>query len=505
MRRNHRLLGFAALMAALLHAAVGICQEPPPHVRAPLTPDQAAAVAGQNAFAIDLFHELRTAGAGENLLVSPFSISTALAMTYAGARNNTAAQMADVLHFALPDDRLHAALGSLIADLNVPRPGYEMAIANRLFGQHGMPFEQPFLDINSQSYGAPLEPTDFAADPDAARIHINDWVADQTRDRIQDLLPAGSINGLTRLVLTNAVYFDGQWKYQFDPEDTRDAAFHISAGNQIQAPLMFQKAKFRHGSFAGYQMLEMPYSGDDLSMVVMLPDEVDGLTELESKLSIDVFQQRVGSLQEKEVDVHLPKFTFSDEFNLGRTLQDMGMTDAFVAGQADFDGIADRSLFDLYITGVFHKTFIDVNEVGTEAAAATGVVIGITSVPPPPPVFRADHPFLFALRDVHSGSLLFFGRLNKPEIAAANSVPPGLEGDFNYDGVVDTGDYIVWRNDDRTQASYDKWRMHFGQSIGTGAGLPNAEALAAVPEPNTLVMFAILAVVTLFRQRRAVR
>ena len=161
-------------------------------------------------------------------------------MTYAGARNSTAAQMADVFHFDLPSDRLHAAMGSLIADMNVPRPGYEMAIANRLFGQHDVPFKQPFLDINSQSYGAPLEPLNFAGNPNAARLHINDWVAEQTHDRIEDLLPAGAVDGLTRLVLTNAVYFNGQWKYQFDPEDTRNAAFHISPTEQVQSPMMFQ-------------------------------------------------------------------------------------------------------------------------------------------------------------------------------------------------------------------------------------------------------------------------
>src|SRR5688572_15323682 len=393
MCRSRVLLGVGALLASFLHAATANCQ-PQPHQRMPLTADQRSAVAGQNAFAIDLFHELRTVDAGKNLLVSPFSVSTALAMTYAGARNSTAAQMADVLRFDLPDDKLHAALGSLIADLNVPRAGYEMAIANRLFGQHGMPFKQPFLDINSQSYGAPLEPLDFAADPNAGREHINDWVTDQTRDRMEDLLPPGSVNPLTRLVLTNAVYFDGQWKYQFDPDDTSDAPFHISPTQQVQAPTMFQRAEFRYGSFDNFQMLEMPYSGDDLSMVIMLPEQKDGLAELESELTIDMFQESVDSLQKEEVDVHLPKFTFSDEVDLASTLSDMGMTDAFDPMQADFDGIADRALFDLYITGVFHQAFIDVNEVGTEAAAATGVVIGPTSVPPPPPVFRADHPFL---------------------------------------------------------------------------------------------------------------
>ncbi|HEX2473935.1 MAG TPA: serpin family protein [Lacipirellulaceae bacterium] len=493
MCRLQKLIAVSALACSFLLSAVGVCQT---HERASLTPDQRTAVAGQNAFAIDLFHQLRANKSGENLLVSPFSISTALAMTYAGARNDTAAQMADMLHFGLPDDQLHSALGSLIGDLNVSRTGYEMAIANRLFGQHDTPFKQPFLDVNAQSYGAPLESMDFVANSAAARIHINDWVAEQTNDRIKDLLPPGSVNELTRLVLTNAVYFDGKWKYQFDPDNTRDAAFHISQTQQVQAPTMYQKAEFRHGSFDSFQMLEMPYSGDDLSMVIMLPHQSDGLAQLESQLTTDLFQQCVESLQKEEVDVHLPKFTFTDDFDLAGTLQDMGMTDAFDPGRANFDGIADRSVYDMHIAGVFHKTFIDVNEVGTEAAAATGVIIGITSVPPPPPVFRADHPFLFALRDVHSGSLLFLGRLNEPEHLAASANPPTFNGDYNGDGVVDGADYVVWRKNDGTPAGYDAWRANFGRTMGSAA-LSNA----AVPEPSgaNLLMAAFLVVTALTR------
>jgi serpin B len=493
------LLRIGAVLASISTSTVAICQQPPPHQRAALTADQRTAVAGQNAFAIDLFHELRTADAGKNLLVSPFSISTALSMTYAGARNSTASQMADALHIDLPDDRHHAAAGSLIADLNVPRAGYEMAIANRLFGQHDMPFEQPFLDINSQAYGAPLEPLDFATDPNSARLHINDWVAEQTHDLIKDLLPAGSVNPLTRLVLTNAVYFNGKWKYQFDPEDTEDAAFHVSPTTQIQTPMMFQRAEFRYGSFDNFQMLELPYSGDDLSMVIMLPKQSDGLAALESQLSIESFQESVDALQEEEVDVHLPKFTFSDDFNLGSTLQDLGMTDAFDPSRADFDGIADRRLYDLHISGVFHKTFIDVNEVGTEAAAATGVVIGPTSVPPPPPIFRADHAFLFALRDAHSGSLLFFGRLNEPEILTSSSTPTLLDGDYNEDGIVDGADYVVWRNDDGTQAAYEAWRANFGRSMSAGS-----LSEAAVPEPS-LGMLILDTAIALFLRRHVGR
>jgi hypothetical protein len=263
--------------------------------------------------------------------------------------------------------------------------------------------------------------------------------------------------------------------------------------------MMYQQASFRYGSFDQFQMLEMPYSGDDLSMVIMLPNQLNGLAELESQLSIDLFQESVASLQEQDVKLHLPKFTFSDQFNLTSILQELGMTDAFVPGIADFDGIADRELFDLHISGVFHKTFIDVNEVGTEAAAATGVVVGVTSIPPPPPVFRADHPFLFALRDAHSGSLLFVGRLNRPEIVATSSIPTGLQGDYNGDGIVDVADYVVWRNDDGTQAGYDTWRAHFGQTTAVNGSL----STAGVPEPASLVFCLVAAIFTLCFRRRA--
>jgi serpin B len=476
MARLHDLVLAVALLTAFCHATSALAQ---PHERAPLTADQAIAVAGNNAFAIDLFHELRAIDPHKNLLASPYSVSTALAMTYAGARHRTAQQMADVLHVNLPDDRFHAALGGLIADYNVPRTGYEMSVANRLFGQQHMPFRQPFLDINRHSYGAPLEEVNFASDPEGARVHINDWVADQTRERIQDLLPPGSIDGLTRLVLTNAIYFNGHWKYQFDPDETRDAAFHVGPHDTIQTPTMHQRAEFRYGSFGNFQMLEMPYTGDDLSMVIMLPAQPDGLAELQSHLTLELFEQSVSSLHEQEVDVYLPKFSYSDEVNLAQTLQHMGMTDAFDLSHADFDGIADRDLYDLYITGVFHKAFIDVNEVGTEAAAATGVVIGVTSVPPPPPEFRANHPFLFALRDVHSGSLLFFGRVVEPEIVAPAAAPPPLAGDFNGDGVVDAADYIVWRKSGgENQAAYHDWRTNFQRVAGAGSS-----AATAVPEP----------------------
>jgi serpin B len=350
-------------------------------------------------------------------------------MTYAGARGRTAQQMAEVLRFSLPDDRLHPAFGELIQDLDAVREGYELRIANRLFGQKEFAFRQPFLDLTGEHYSAPLESLDFVKNPDGSREHINHWVEEKTNGKIRDLLPEGSIRDTTRLVLTNAIYFNGKWKYKFDKDDTRDELFYAADGTASNVEMMFQKGRFRYGKFDGFQLLEMPYAGDDLSMVVMLPDAMDGLPALEASLTPDLIEKSLAAMWERDVLVHLPKFKFEATFGLGGTLQDMGMVDAFES--ADFSGIGDGGLA---ISDVLHKAFIDVNEAGTEAAAATAVIIGVTDAcfdcsPPPPPVFRADHPFLFVLRDMHSGSLMFLGRVTQPgesEIGQFANVPePG--------------------------------------------------------------------------------
>lgn len=400
-----------------------------PHARAPLLPAVSAAAKANNEFAFDLFAELRAGkSSGDNMLASPLSISTALGMTYAGARGETARQIASVLGFdQIPGGGVHDAYGGWITDLNTPREGYELAVANRLFGQQGFAFRQPFLDQVSSAYGAPLEELDFYGHPDPAREHINAWVESQTRDRIRNLLPQGSITSDTRLVLTNALYFNGKWKYEFDEADTQERSFFTTGAAEIQVDTMMQSNRFRYGDFDGYQMLEMPYAGDDLSMVVVLPDAVDGLAALESTLTAGEFQANVDNLTMQTVNVFLPKFTFGDQASLRPPLESLGMTDAFA--NADFSGIAPEA--DLSISDVLHKTFIDVSESGTEAAAATAVVIGVTSIPvnpPPPAVFNADHPFLFAIRDNHTGGLLFLGRMADPGQAQLAAVPEPSAG-----------------------------------------------------------------------------
>lgn len=400
-----------------------------PHVRAPLSADVGTVVAGNNAFALDLYRRLSSgAQPSDNLLVSPLSISTALGMTYAGARARTAQQMANVLHFTLPGDRLHAAFGELMRDLGKDREGYQLSIVNRLFGQAGYPFKQPFLDTTGNDYGAPLEPVDFKSDHEAARLRINDWVEDRTHDKIRDLLPKGSIDDKARLVLTNAIYFDGSWKHEFDKAATRFEPFYANGGD-APVSMMNQLRHFQYADLPSFQMLEMPYAGDDLSLVALLPKERGGLAGLEASLTPDLWNSSVAALGETNVIVTLPKFKFDSSFSLADSLKELGMTDAFDKHLADFRDIADPLDEKLVISKVLHKTLIDVNEEGTEAAGATAVVmIGVTSAcycpPPPPKEFRADHPFLFALRDRHSGSLLFLGRVTDPGALAATAAAP---------------------------------------------------------------------------------
>jgi serpin B len=392
----------------------------PPTQRATLSPDVNSLVAGNNRFAFSLFQHVASASQSDgNMLISPFSISSALAMTYAGARGNTASQMASVLGFNLPDDRLHPAYGELLADLTTPREAYQLSVANRLFGQAGYPFKQSFLDVTSQDYRAPLEPTDFVHDAEGSRLHINDWVADQTHDKIKDLLPQGSVTSDTRLVLTNAIYFNGKWNSKFDEQYTADRPFVSADGTSTPVKTMFQQHEFRYGQFDGYKMLEMPYAGLDLSMVIVLPTAANGLNDVAGSLSSDMLAQNLSSMHQSNVNVFLPKFKFDASFSLGKTLRGMGMTDAFL--DPDFSGISDQGLA---ISDVIHKAYIDVNEAGTEAAAATAVVIGVTCAcgPPQPQLFNADHPFLFALRDTHSGSLLFMGRVMRPGSASITSL-----------------------------------------------------------------------------------
>jgi serpin B len=374
--------------------------------------DKAEAAKGNNKFAMDLYHKL--AGEKGNLFFSPASISTALAMTYAGARGETASQMAKTLHFTLDEPKLHPALGALLFDLNAQNKdqGNKLSMANALWAQKGHPFEPEFVKLNKDNYGAGLNEVDFREAAEQARETINAWVAKQTQDRIKDLLSEGVLTPQTRLVLTNAIYFKGIWANKFTKEATREAPFHFSAMEKVNVPLMTQTDKFNYLDGKSFQALQLPYKGKNLSMVVLLPQKVDGLAELEKSLTAEQLTTWLGKLHEREVIVSLPRFQLTSEFSLKETLSKLGMPLAF-SPEANFSGIDGQK--DLYLSAVVHKAFVDVNEEGTEAAAATGAVARTLSVQvDPTPIFKADHPFLFLIRDERTGSILFLGRVINP-------------------------------------------------------------------------------------------
>jgi serpin B len=373
--------------------------------------DIQSAVSGNTAFALDLYQQLKAAEG--NLFFSPYSISVALAMTYAGARGNTATQMAQTLHFTLDQSQPHPAFAELEARLNsVQQKGrVKLGVANSLWPQKKYDFLPEFLALAREYYGVEITPVDYVNATEAARSMINEWVETKTEKKITDLIPPGILDDLTRLVLVNAIYFKGDWSSQFDKRNTSDAPFWVMPGESIIVPMMNQTREMRYARRDGLQILELPYAGDDLSMVVLLPDENDGLDELHAALTAGRLEKWTDDLWEMEVNVFLPKFKTTSAFNLNDELRIMGMPDAF-DNTADFSGMNGTKW--LVIAAVLHKAFVDVNEEGTEAAAATAVVMRAKSMPAPPVVFRADHPFLFLIRDNVTRSILFLGRVVNP-------------------------------------------------------------------------------------------
>jgi serine protease inhibitor len=375
--------------------------------------NKTAAVAGNTAFAFDLYGRLRSQEG--NLFLSPYSISTALAMTYGGARGETAAQMAKAMHFGLAQEKLHPAFAALGSELQaIQQKGQvKLAVANSLWPQKGHGFLPAYLDLCRINYGVSVTPLDFIGAAEPARQTINAWVEDKTNRKIQELLKPGILNEATRLVLVNAIYFKGNWSSQFDKQMTEAGPFHVSAGKTVETPMMQVTKEFRYADSPEAQVLELPYAGDDLSMLVLLPRDANGLAAFEQTLSPDKLYAWIRSLRSREVRLWLPKFKTTSEFSLNQTLAALGMTDAFTA-RADFSGMDGTT--NLFISAVIHKAFVEVNEEGTEAAAATGVVWETKGIhiPEESVVFRADHPFLFLIRDNRTGSILFLGRIVDP-------------------------------------------------------------------------------------------
>lgn len=412
LSRRHFL---AASGAAVALASGGL--RPPLARAADGAKDAADAV---NAFSADLFRRLAGPQSEEkgNLFLSPFSIETALAMTSAGARGTTLDEMAKVLH--LPKEP-HAAFGDLIGKMNpsatddIKRP-FQLSVANAIWAQKGYPWEKEFTDLTRKHYGAGTVETDFA-ESEAAREQINKWVEKETREKIKNIIGPGVITALTRMVLANAIYFKSNWLYQFDKKNTKDAPFALADGKKAEVPLMHLSGKLNYGEMRTFvtrvgettQVLELPYAGKGLSMLVLLPEGRTGVHGLARWLSGNSLANV--KMAETDVKVWLPRFKSESAISLKPVLTDMGMKAAF--GNADFTGMSPKGK-ELYISHVLHKAFVDVNEEGTEAAAATVVVVKGRSASPPPKEFRADRPFVYVIRDNATGANLFMGRYMGP-------------------------------------------------------------------------------------------
>jgi len=396
---------FIGLIGLVLLAGPALISAGPP-------PDVTRVVQGNNRFALELY--ARLARQPGNVIFSPYSLSTALAMTYAGAAGNTAGQMKRVLHFGLSDAALHAGFGRLARLVTAGQgPGWQLSVANALWPKRGYRLLPNFLETLRLHYGAGLRPLDFSADPEGSRRTINAWVGRQTRGKITDLLPPRSIKPNTRLVLTNAVYFKGAWKLRFDARLTGPQTFWLAPGRGVKVPMMRHRtARFLYGEFKDLQVLSLPYAGGRMSMVVLLPRRVDGLAGLERSLTSPALIGWLSSLRRRKVRVWLPRFKLTSRFSLKKTLSAMGMPDAFDRVRADFSGMTGGR--DLMIDKVLHQAKIQVNEQGTEAAGATAVIMVPRGMVRRPPAFRADRPFVFLIRDERTGGILFMGRVVDP-------------------------------------------------------------------------------------------
>ena len=418
MTRLLILYVFGALLVSMAHSATSF--------------DLAAKAT--NELGVDLYVQLATGD--ENLCISPYSINSALAMTFAGADGETRREMARVLHFPNDSDvpasflalqnsleQMSAKTTELVEEAKKfgrPSEPITLNIANRLFAQKGYHFREAYLSLVKQYFGGAFEPLDFVADPAAATQRINKWVADQTRDRIRDLIPRGALDKTTRLVLANALYLKAPWASQFSQNATQSEPFFVR-GAPVNVPMMRKTTNFGYARREGFTVIGLPYAGNDLQFIVLLPDDINGLRKLESKLSADVLAG-CAKLEKRDVDLHLPKFKLEPStITLAKQFEALGMKSAFdqPKGRANFDKIAPRTPDDyLYISQIFHKTFIAVDEKGTEAAAATAVAMlassALLSPPPPPIVVKVDRPFVYAIQHVPSGVCLFLGRVTDP-------------------------------------------------------------------------------------------
>lgn len=377
-----------------------------------------SAVSNSNtAFALELFRTLSQTNPAGNIFISPLSISSALAMVYLGAKGDTAAQMAQALSFS-SGEGVHADFQKLNADINSPSASYILKLANRLYGENTAHFLPDFLEATQKYYQADLKTVDFIGAPEACRAEINGWVEQQTENKIKDLLKPGTVNADTRLALVNAVYFKGNWKNPFKEANTKEMPFKIKQNETVPVQMMHQRKKLPYNYIADHdlQILELPYVGEELSMFILLPKESsDPLLKLEKELTqerLNEWTDGKNMSSHSEVVLHLPKFKLEEDYELNDPLVKLGMKDVFCAGRADLSGMNGEA--GLFLSTVVHKAFVEVNEQGTEAAAATGVMlIGCCYIPDTH--FTADHPFLFFIRHNKTKSILFFGRFSSPQ------------------------------------------------------------------------------------------
>lgn len=368
-------------------------------------------VENNNTFALDLYANLSTSE--DNLCISPFGVSTALAMTFAGARGNTEKQMKDVMQVSMSQYEFHKNFARLLGQISTVGQGIELLLAHSIFPHNNYPFLESFVSLLRENYKTTLAPLKYS-EPEKARKTINQWVSEKTQEHISELIPVGMLTPLTRLVLVNAIYFKGLWEKPFDKRDTMNSPFRVSNEKLVNVPMMRQKAEFKYTKDDFVQILELPYQGKSLSLILILPKDGDDLAKVEKALSFKKLSSWSKNMFEATVDVHLPLFKIKSNFILNDTLISMGMSDAFNVDRADFSGMDGMTYPEgLYISDTMHQADIEVNEEGATATAATAVVLALRGLPQEYQ-FHANHPFIFLLRENTTGTILFIGKVLNP-------------------------------------------------------------------------------------------
>jgi len=359
------------------------------------------------------FYDVIKQESSDNLFISPYSIFVAVSMAYEGSNGNTYEEMKNILNIPQNDSAVEASFGKLYNLLNQNLEGYKINTANAFWANKNYEFLDEYLNLLESYYMAEANNLDFSKNVEAAEI-INSWVEEQTNGKITDLIQSSSLSELTKLVLTNAIYFKGDWEKQFDVDNTYEEDFNLSSGNKVKVDMMKftgDEAIFNYTDTEMLQILELAYHGNDLSMLIILPKE-NNIEAIESILTLDNIEEWRSSLSERNIDIYIPKFEFKTKYSLNSALQTMGINDAFIPGDADFSGM--DGTHDLFINEVIHKAYVKVDEEGTEAAAATGITIGVTSINPDVDEFKADHPFIFLIQHKETGAVLFLGKVMDP-------------------------------------------------------------------------------------------